>query len=125
MNSQSTDKTQESPIAVYGAMAANGIIAAAKGVAAMSTGSSAMLSECIHSVVNTANKGLVLIGMKRAARKADSEHPFGYGKELYSWSLIVAIALFGIGGGLSFFEGLTHISGHASEGAAIPCGTTP
>jgi len=120
MSSTSADETQESPIAVYGAMAANGIIAVAKGVAALSTGSSAMLSECIHSVVDTANEALLLVGMKRSARKADSEHPFGYGKELYFWSLIVAIALFGIGGGLSFFEGLTHITGHGSEGGGDP-----
>jgi len=115
MSSLPVDNNQDEPIAVYGAMAANGVIAVAKGVAALYTGSSAMLSECIHSLVDTANEGLLLIGMKRAARTADQVHPFGYGKELYFWSLIVAIALFGIGGGLSFFEGVTHITGHAPE----------
>jgi len=115
MSSLPVDNNQDAPIAIYGAMAANGVIAVAKGVAALYTGSSAMLSECIHSLVDTANEGLLLIGMKRAARTADQVHPFGYGKELYFWSLIVAIALFGIGGGLSFFEGVTHITGHAPE----------
>ncbi|MBK1725125.1 cation diffusion facilitator family transporter [Thiocystis violacea] len=115
MSSSSVENKQERPIAVYGAMAANGVIAVAKGIAALFTGSSAMLSECIHSLVDTANEGLLLIGMKRATRTADQAHPFGYGKELYFWSLIVAIALFGIGGGLSFFEGLTHITGHAPD----------
>jgi cation diffusion facilitator family transporter len=115
MSSLPVDNNKDAPIAVYGAMAANGVIAVAKGVAALYTGSSAMLSECIHSLVDTANEGLLLIGMKRAARTADQVHPFGYGKELYFWSLIVAIALFGIGGGLSFFEGVTHITGQAPE----------
>ncbi|NEV62605.1 cation diffusion facilitator family transporter [Thiorhodococcus minor] len=113
-------KGQEKPIAVYGAMAANATIAVAKGVAAAFTGSSAMLSECIHSVVDTANEGLLLLGMHRGRRPPDAHHPFGYGKELYFWSLIVAIVLFGIGGGISFYEGLTHLTGHASEGRGSP-----
>jgi len=111
---------EEKPIAVYGAMAGNATIAAAKGVAAFFTGSSAMFSECVHSLVDTANEGLLLFGMHRARRRPDAQHPFGYGKELYFWSLIVAIVLFGIGGGISFFEGVTHVTGHVSEGAASP-----
>ncbi len=111
---------QHKPIAVYGAIAGNGTIAVAKGVAAVSTGSSAMFSECIHSLVDTANEGLLLFGMHRAKRPPDNRHPFGYGKEVYFWSLIVAIVLFGIGGGISFFEGVTHVTGHVREGAASP-----
>jgi len=113
-------KKEEKPIAVYGAMAGNATIAAAKGVAAFFTGSSAMFSECVHSIVDTANEGLLLLGMHRAKRGPDVQHPFGYGKELYFWSLIVAIVLFGIGGGISFFEGVTHVTGHTREGGASP-----
>ncbi|NEX19508.1 cation diffusion facilitator family transporter [Thiorhodococcus mannitoliphagus] len=116
MSASAVADKQKIPIAVYGAMAANGVIAVAKGVAALYTGSSAMFSECIHSLVDTANEGLLLLGMKNATRKPDQAHPFGYGKELYFWSLIVAVALFGIGGGLTFFEGVTHVTGHAPEG---------
>lgn len=111
---------QDKPIAVYGAMAGNGTIAVAKGVAAFFTGSSAMFSECIHSLVDTANEGLLLLGMHRARRRPDERHPFGYGKELYFWSLIVAIVLFGVGGGISFFEGVTHVTGHVREPRASP-----
>lgn len=117
---QADRKSGEKPIAVYGAIAGNAAIAVAKGVAASFTGSSAMLSECVHSIVDTANEGLLLLGMHRAKRRPDAHHPFGYGKELYFWSLIVAIVLFGIGGGISFFEGVTHVTGHVREGAASP-----
>jgi len=106
------------PIAVYGAMAGNATIAVAKGVAAFFTGSSAMVSETIHSIVDTANEGLLLLGMSRGQRPPDAQHPFGYGKELYFWSLIVAIVLFGIGGGISFYEGVTHLTGHMGEGGS-------
>lgn len=117
---QTIKQVEERPIAVYGAMAANATIAVAKGVAALFTGSSAMLSECIHSLVDTANEGLLLLGMHRAKRQPDADHPFGYGKEVYFWSLIVAIVLFGIGGGISFFEGVTHLTGHVGEGGSSP-----
>ncbi|NTU78025.1 MAG: cation transporter [Chloroflexales bacterium] len=105
----------ERPIAVYGAMVANGVIAAAKFTAAFFTGSSAMISEGVHSVVDTANEGLLLVGIKRSKRGPDEGHPFGHGKELYFWSLLVAIVLFGVGGGISFYEGVTHLTGHVAK----------
>lgn len=99
----------DSKIAVYGAIAANVAIAATKFVVASITGSSAMLSEGIHSAVDTGNGVLMLIGTRLSERKATVEHPFGHGKELFFWSLIVAVLVFGLGGGLSIFEGVQHI----------------
>lgn len=101
--------SSESPLVVYGAMAANLVIAAAKFVAAAVTGSSAMLSEGIHSLVDTGNELLLLLGIRRSKRPPDDRHPFGHGKELYFWSLIVALLLFGLGGGMSIYEGVTHL----------------
>ena len=99
----------DSRIAVYGAIAANVAIAATKFVVAGITGSSAMLSEGIHSAVDTGNGVLLLIGRRLSERKATPEHPFGHGKELFFWSLIVAVLVFGLGGGLSMLEGIQHI----------------
>jgi len=101
-------KAARRPIAVYGAAIANFGIAISKFVAAALTGSSAMLSEGIHSVVDTANQGLLLLGIIRSRRPADAEHNFGHGKELYFWSLVVAVVLFGVGGGLAIYEGVIH-----------------
>ena len=98
-----------SKFAVWGAIAANVAIAVIKFVVAGITGSSAMLSEGIHSLVDTGNGTLLLIGMKRSQRAATREHPFGHGKELYFWSLIVAVLIFGLGGGISFYEGVMHM----------------
>jgi cation diffusion facilitator family transporter len=89
------------PITVYGVIAANAVIAVSKFTAGTISGSSAMLSEGIHSVVDTGNELLLLLGIHRSKKPADELHPFGYGKELYFWSLIVAIPLFGLGGGMS------------------------
>lgn len=102
------------PIAVYGAMAANFFIAVTKFVAAAFTGSSAMLSEGIHSIVDTGNQSLLLLGTHLSEKPADENHPFGHGKELYFWGLVVAIILFGLGGGMSIYEGITHLQ-HPSE----------
>jgi len=98
-----------SKLSLYGGIAANVAIAVSKFVAAYITGSSAMLSEGIHSLVDTGNGGLLLYGMSRSQRPADAQHPFGHGKELYFWALIVAVLIFAIGGGMSFYEGIKHL----------------
>lgn len=102
-------RQHESPLAVYGAIAANVAIAATKfGVAAL-TGSSAMLSEAVHSTVDTGNGMLLLWGLRRSRQPPSPLHPFGHGRELYFWSLIVAVLIFGLGGGVSFYEGVSHL----------------
>ncbi len=94
---------------IYAAMIGNGLIAVAKFVGAFITGSSAMLSEGIHSVVDTGNQGLLLYGMARSTRPADDKHPFGYASEIYFWAFIVAILIFSIGSGISLYHGIEKV----------------
>ena len=91
------------------ALGGNLMIAIAKFVAAGITGSSAMLSEGVHSLVDTVNELLLLYGLRRAARPPDRTHPFGYGRELYFWSFIVALLVLAMGAGVSFYEGVMHV----------------
>ena len=92
---------------VYAALLGNTLIAITKFIASSITGSSAMFSEAVHSVVDTGNQGLLLYGLKRAQKPADELHPFGYGMELYFWTFVVAILIFGLGAGISIFEGIS------------------
>lgn len=94
---------------IYAAMIGNGLIAIAKFVGAAITGSSAMLSEGIHSVVDTGNQGLLLYGIARSKRPADEKHPFGYASEIYFWAFIVAILIFSIGAGISMYHGIEKV----------------
>jgi cation diffusion facilitator family transporter len=97
------------PFSVYAALAGNLAIAAIKFVAAAITGSSAMLSEGVHSLVDSVNELLLLYGLKRADRPPDLEHPLGHGRELYFWSFIVALLVLALGAGVSLYEGIQHV----------------
>ena len=101
--------SNSSKISLYGGIVTNVAIALSKFVAAYVTGSSAMLSEGIHSLVDTGNGGLLLYGTAQSQLPPDAKHPFGRSKELYFWSLIVAMLVFSVGGGMSFYEGIKHI----------------
>lgn len=94
---------------VYAALAGNLAIAVSKFIAAAISSSSAMMSEAIHSTVDTANELLMLVGMHRAAKPPSPKHPFGHGREIYFWSFIVSLLIFALGGGLSLLEGWQHI----------------
>lgn len=91
---------------IFAALFGNGLIAITKFIAASITGSSAMFSEAIHSCVDTGNQGLLLYGLGRSKRPADDRHPFGYGGEIYFWAFMVAVLIFGVGAGISFYEGV-------------------
>ncbi|HID49095.1 MAG TPA: cation transporter [Chromatiales bacterium] len=94
---------------IYAALIGNTLIAVTKFIAAIVTGSSAMLSEGIHSLVDTGNQVLLLHGLKQARKPPDERFPFGHGKEVYFWSFVVAILIFALGGGISIYEGIRHL----------------
>jgi cation diffusion facilitator family transporter len=105
---------------IYAALVGNALISVTKFVAATLTGSSAMFSEGIHSVVDTGNQVLLLWGLRRSKKPPDARFPFGHGKEIYFWSFIVAILIFAVGAGISVYEGIKHIlDPHPVENALV------
>lgn len=94
---------------IYSALAANLLIAVTKFIAGAFSNSAAMISEGIHSLVDTVNQLLLLFGLRRSRKPADAIRPFGYGRELYFYSFIVSILIFGLGGGISIYQGVIHI----------------
>ncbi len=104
MAAKSSSKT-----VIYAALAGNLLVAITKAGAAAWTGSSSMLSEAIHSFVDTLNEILLLYGMRRSVLRPDPGHPLGYGRELYFWSFIVALLIFALGAGISIYEGIGHV----------------
>jgi cation diffusion facilitator family transporter len=99
----------ESKTAVIAALAGDVAVAVTKFVAAGISGSSAMFSEGIHSLVDSADGALLLFGMARSTRPADEDHPLGHAHELYFWSFVVAVMIFGLGGGVTIYEGILKI----------------
>lgn len=107
--------TGGSKFTIYASILANVLIAVMKFVASIFTGSSAMLSEGIHSLIDTINGLLLLLGIKRSQKGPDKLHPFGHGKEIYFWSFIVSILVFSLGGGVAIYEGIHHIISPAEQ----------
>ena len=106
----------ESKTAVVAGLLGNLAVAITKLIAAFMTGSSAMLSEGIHSLVDTADQGLLLFGLKRSRRPPDAQHPLGHAHELYFWSFVVAVLIFGLGGGVTIYEGIIRFRNPAPLG---------
>lgn len=102
-------RSRESSTTVVVAISVNLAIAAAKATVAAITGSAAMTAEAIHSFVDTANEGILLFGIRRSHREPNERHPFGYGRELYFWTLLVAVLIFGVGGGVTILEGIDRL----------------
>ncbi|MBH0055058.1 MULTISPECIES: cation diffusion facilitator family transporter [unclassified Salinibacterium] len=107
--------------AIIAAMVANGGIAVTKFIAFLISGSSSMLAESVHSVADTSNQALLLLGGKQAKKNADAEHPFGYGRERYVYAFVVSIILFSVGGVFSLYEGIHKLQDpHKLEQAWLP-----
>ena len=104
-----TSRVSESRRAVYAALIGNVLVAVTKFVAALVSGSSSMMSEGVHSLVDTGNQALLLYGDRQSQRQPDASHPLGYGRELYFWSFVVAVLLFTLGAGAALYEGVSHI----------------
>jgi cation diffusion facilitator family transporter len=94
---------------IYGALIANLAIAITKFIAGGLSNSSSMVAEGVHSMVDTTNQLLLLYGIRKSKKPPDGTHPFGYGKELYFWSFMVSVLIFGLGGGISITQGIRHI----------------
>nr|WP_294790908.1 cation diffusion facilitator family transporter [uncultured Mucilaginibacter sp.] len=101
---------------IYSALIANLLIAVTKFVAGAVSNSSAMIAEGVHSVVDTINQLLLLLGIRLSKKRPDKYHPLGYGKELYFWSFVVSIMIFGLGGGISIYQGVLHILNPIEQG---------
>src|SRR3954452_6613325 len=108
-------KDGETRATVLVALGANLVIAAAKAAGGLISGSPALLSESAHSVADSLNEVFLLASLSRSRRKADSRHPFGYGKERFFWSLLAAVGIFVMGGCFSFFQGFEALKGGAEE----------
>lgn len=109
-----------SKFVIYAALTGNLLVAATKFAAAAFTGSAAMLSEAVHSTVDSGNQLLLLLGLNRAARPANARHPFGHGLQLYFWTFVVAVLIFGVGAGVSVVEGVSKVrSPHPVDNAWV------
>jgi cation diffusion facilitator family transporter len=109
----------ESKTAVMAALLGNGALAVLKGTSAAFTGSAAMLAETLHSIADTGNQALLVLGMRLGARPPDEEHPFGYGKNVYFWAFVVSIMLFTLGGAFSIWEAVRHYLHPAEKEASL------
>ena len=108
--------TNESKVAVVAALCGNAALSVLKGISAAATGSAAMLAETLHSIADTGNEALLLLGMRAARRPPDEQHPFGYGKNVYFWAFVVSVMLFTVGGAFSVWEGVRKLL-HGGEHA--------
>ena len=109
----------ESRSAVIAALAGNGLLAVLKGTSAAVTGSAAMLAETFHSIADTGNQVLLLLGLRLAHRPSGPLHPFGYGRNVYFWGFVVSMMLFSLGGAFAIWEAVSKLR-HASSGASCP-----